>query len=336
MNPPALVVSLDFELRWGVRDLRNWHRYIPNLLGARRAVPALLHLFERYRVHVTWAAVGFLFARDKDELRAHLPSERPTYDDPRLSPYSELESIGADETDDPLSYAPSLLDRIAQTPDQEIATHTFSHYYCLEPGQTETQLRADLRAAASIGERYGSVCASLVLPRNQHNPAYDQALTDAGVVAYRSSPRHWAYRPRPLRQDSLVLRAARLLDAYVPLRRAPDTRWEACTGRRPLSIPADAFLRPVSRFSGPFEAVRLQRILSDLEVAARRGSVYHLWWHPHNFGLNLEANLAFLDAILTRFSRLRDSHGMHSLNMREFAERISRPVQSSACSSNGS
>jgi peptidoglycan/xylan/chitin deacetylase (PgdA/CDA1 family) len=336
VSPPALVVSLDFELRWGVRDLRNWHRYIPNLLGARRAVPALLRLFERYRVHVTWAAVGFLFARDKDELRVHLPAERPTYDDPRLSPYGEIESIGADETDDPLSYAPSLLDRIAQTPGQEIATHTFSHYYCLEPGQTEAQLRADLRAAASIGKRYESVCASLVLPRNQHNPAYDRALTDAGVVAYRSPPRHWAYRPRPLRQDSLFSRAARLLDAYVPLRPTPETPWEACGGRRPLPIPAGAFLRPVSRFSSALEAVRLQRILSDLEVAARRGSVYHLWWHPHNFGLNLEANLAFLDAILTRFSRLRDEYGMHSLNMREIAERLSRPVQAPACSAKGS
>jgi hypothetical protein len=34
----ALVISLDFELHWGVRDKRSVASYRENLLGARRAV----------------------------------------------------------------------------------------------------------------------------------------------------------------------------------------------------------------------------------------------------------------------------------------------------------
>src|SRR5262249_8751677 len=146
------------------------------LLGERQVIPAMLDLFARYGVHVTWATVGFLFARDRAHLEACLPGVLPTYADPSLSPYRHAARIGNTEHDDPLHYARSLLERIAATPGQEIGTHTFSHYYCLEPGQTAAQFEADLKGAARIGERFGSVCQSLVFPRNQHNPAYREIL----------------------------------------------------------------------------------------------------------------------------------------------------------------
>src|SRR4029079_19479102 len=130
--------------------------------------PAMLELFERYGVHVTWATVGFLFARDREHLEACFPDVLPTYADPSLSPYRHAEGIGATEQEDPFHYAPSLLSRIAVTPGQEIGTHTFSHYYCLEPAQTAAQCEADLRAASRIGDSFGNVCRSLVFPRNQY------------------------------------------------------------------------------------------------------------------------------------------------------------------------
>ena len=41
-------------------------------------------------------------------------------------------------------------------------------------------------------------------------------------------------------------------------------------------------------------ALRLKRLARSIESAAREGSIFHLWWHPHNFGLHLEENLAAL------------------------------------------
>ena len=54
-----------------------------------------------------------------------------------------------------------------------------------------------------------------------------------------------------------------------------------------------------------------------MERAAKESRLYHLWWHPHNFGLHPERNLAHLRRILDRFRQLRDDYGMESKSMRE-------------------
>ena len=87
----GFVVSLDFELMWGVRDKRTIADYGPNILGGRAAVPRLLDLFARHGIGCTWATVGLLFFEDREALRAALPAERPGYADPGLSPYDALE-----------------------------------------------------------------------------------------------------------------------------------------------------------------------------------------------------------------------------------------------------
>src|SRR5713226_4105770 len=126
----ALVISLDFELHWGVRDSKPLDSYRQNLLGERTAVPAMLRLFQKYGIHATWAAVGFLFFENKGELLDSLPARRPAYRDRRLSPYQDVERLGVNESEDPLHFAASLIRQVSATPHQEIGSHTFSHYYC--------------------------------------------------------------------------------------------------------------------------------------------------------------------------------------------------------------
>ena len=77
------------------------------------------------------------------------------------------ETTGDNEDDDPMHYASSLIARIAKTPKQEIATHTFSHYYCQEPGETREAFAADIASAMAIARRYGFDIRSIVFPRNQ-------------------------------------------------------------------------------------------------------------------------------------------------------------------------
>ena len=85
--PPALVISLDLELHWGVRDhVRPGDPYVRALLGARSAVPQLLGLFERFGVAATWATVGLLFAANKQEASRFEPAQKPSYLDSRLDP----------------------------------------------------------------------------------------------------------------------------------------------------------------------------------------------------------------------------------------------------------
>jgi hypothetical protein len=56
-----------------------------------------------------------------------------------------------------------------------------------------------------------------------------------------------------------------------------------------------------------------------LDAAAESGQVYHLWWHPHNFGRWMPENLEFLESILRHFAVLRDEKGFSSWTMQEAA-----------------
>lgn len=312
--PGAFVISLDFELHWGVRDHTPVSGYRANLLGVREAIPGMLSLFRKHDIAATWATVGFLFAETKKDLERHIPRVLPSYTDTRMSPYEAMNEVGADEKSDPFHFAPSLLREIAKTPRQEIATHTFSHYYCLEPGQTPQQFEADLEAAAKIGEDFGDTCKSIVFPRNQLAPEHLDVLKRRGVRAYRSNGTHWAYRAQL--EEPAPRRLFRLADAYVPLSGArANARPSPTPTDTIVDVPASAFLRPYSPKLRHLDPLRRRRLTRAMTTAARSGRLFHLWWHPHNFGRHPRESLAFLDSLLDSFADLRRRYGMESLTM---------------------
>ncbi len=316
----ALVISLDFELHWGVRD---WGPvdgpYRLNLLGARSAAPRILALFAESRVAATWATVGFLFARDRGELTDFFPIERPRYRQPRFDPYGER--IGRNENDDPLHFARSLLERIRQTPRQEIGSHTFSHYFCLEDGQDVGSFRADLTSAQRIASAtMGLTLRSLVLPRNQFNPEYSAAIREAGFLCYRGNQRGRIYQAAGRDADSAGRRALRLSDTYIPVLRDRLQSWhEVPTAAGLGDVRASRFLRPCSPLFKALDPWRAGRILTGMRAAARNAQIYHLWWHPHNFGAHIDESIQFLSRILTEFRDLRNEFGFQSMSMAEAA-----------------
>jgi hypothetical protein len=318
----TFTISLDFELYWGVHDQRPLAAYARNLLGARDAIPRMLELFERYGVHCTWATVGLLFFDRKAELMEYLPEPRPRYANPALSPYPRIGQIGPNERQDPYHYGLSLIEQIRDCPGQEIGTHTFSHYYCLEPGETaddqsEATFRADLLAARRAAERLGITPRSLVFPRNQYRADYLETCRDVGLEVVRGNHPAWWFRAESRSEESLVQRACRLSDDYLPISRQDCLRAQALDGL--VDVRASRFLRPAPRALRPFEPLRLHRIVAGLSRAARHGMIYHLWWHPHNFGLHMDANFAMLRRILETFRELALEHGMQANTMGEIA-----------------
>jgi hypothetical protein len=320
-RPGALVVSLDFELHWGVRDhCPPGSAYERNLLGAREVIPRVLQLFEEFEVAATWATVGFLFAHSRTDLQHFRPLELPGYHDPSLFPYDE--PVGEDEESDPLHYAPSLIEQVRVTPRQEVATHTYSHYFCHEAGQTAEQFRADLAAACAIAAARGISLRSIVFPRNQHNRAYDTVLREAGIIAYRGNPHAWMWRFAD-REDGagLAKRTARLADAYVDLTGDNTVGWDEVPQPGGLAdVRASFLLRPFDPRFGRLEPLRLRRIRRAVRDAARRRRILHLWWHPHNFGAHPEECLRFLRSVLEEFALCRTDFAMQSLTMAEVAD----------------
>jgi peptidoglycan/xylan/chitin deacetylase (PgdA/CDA1 family) len=320
----ALVVSLDFELHWGVRDKCPVDGpYRENLLGARKAIPQMLDVFEQFEVSATWATVGFLFAESKREREEFSPGIRPQYADAKLDAYAE--ATGADEASDPLHYAGSLIRQIRARAGQEIATHTFSHYYGLEPGETREAFAADLRSAISIAKHHGMDVRSMVFPRNQFHPGYLDLLKDAGITSYRGNETNWMYRPRRRSEETLAVRAPRLLDHYVSLSGSKVVPWDQVLQPNGLcNVRSSMFLRPYSVRRKSLEPARLRRIAGGIEAAAQQRGIFHLWWHPHNFGAQTQQNLDFLRRVLEVFATCRSKHGMQSLSMAGVSELLTK------------
>ena len=63
-----------------------------------------------------------------------------------------------------------------------------------------------------------------------------------------------------------------------------------------------------------------------MDDAALNKKVFHLWWHPHEFGLNSYENMRFLKRILRHYLKLKKEHGMLSLNMGELAQLLEESV----------
>jgi hypothetical protein len=315
----AFVISLDFELLWGVRDKRTIADYGANILGVRKAVPALLDLFAERDISCTWAIVGLLFFASSEAMLAALPACKPRYADMRLSSYRYLSEVGADEERDPYHYGLSLVRRIRDYPAQEIGTHTFSHFYCLEEGGDSEAFRADLEAARNAASLLGVKLASIVFPRNQISAAHLSVCREFGLRAFRGNERVWFHQAHSQSENTLLVRGARLADNYLPIAGAGDR--EPAVVESMVDVSASRFLRPVTK-NAVLERLRLQRITSAMEVAARRRRLYHLWWHPHNFGVNLQENLAFLREILDHFRSLQDRYGMRSMTMAAVADEV--------------
>jgi peptidoglycan/xylan/chitin deacetylase (PgdA/CDA1 family) len=320
------VVSLDFELFWGMTDATTLEAYGDNVRGVRTAIPRMLELFTKYGIHATWATVGMLMARNKDELLSLLPPHdlRPTYPDPRMSTYHYIEhtTLGKDEVDDPYHYGPSLVELILKTPHQEFANHTFSHFYAVDGSTNKPEILAcDLDAHACISKTYGVTTTSIVFPRNQVS---DEALctcAEKGMTAYRGNEDHFLYRARGYKEQNLFVRGLRLLDHYVNISGQHTHRIEKIENRKYgiVNVPSSRFFRPYMKALAWLEPLRLRRIKKAMTYAAKRGEVFHLWWHPHNFGIHQEENFRNLTEILEHFKTLQLKYGMKSASMKEIA-----------------
>ncbi len=313
--PGNFTISLDFELYWGMRDVQTLDSYKEHIRNVHVVIPKLLELFKKYEIHATWAIVGLLFMKDKDELTQKFPEELPGYSDKRFDPYSYIVNNNlANE----YHFAPACIDIIKNTPYQEIGTHTFSHYYTLEKGQTYQQFKIDLEAAISMQLPTGQSCRSIVFPRNQYDAEHLKIIKLLNINFYRGNQKIWLYKPRPFYKEYLLLRLIRLADAYINISGHNTFIIENNNQNIPVNVRASRFLRPYTYRLRRLENLRFRRIQRSMLHAAKYNENYHLWWHPHNFGINIEKNLSFLERILIEYKNLNKQFGFNSKSIGEY------------------
>jgi hypothetical protein len=269
-----LVISLDFELFWGVSDSRTINAYGKNIEGVWRAVPALLSMFHQYDVRATWATVGMLMCRNYAQWRDIRPSTLPKYLRSSCSTY-ELDATVSENPK--LFFARPLVEKILDTQGQELASHTYSHFFCGEEGATPQQFAADLDCANELASEIGVSFRSLVFPRNQIDREYLVELPKAGIKVYRGNPDHWLYRDGHFTPAGIAGRVVRFADSWVPVTGDHTTSVMMVGGL--INVPASLLFRPWSHHFRSLESLRLHRLKEAMTTAARTGRVCHLWWH---------------------------------------------------------
>ncbi|NBU81357.1 MAG: polysaccharide deacetylase [Flavobacteriaceae bacterium] len=315
MKKGTLVISLDFELVWGLFDhiiIQDKITYFENTL---KVIPRLLSTFEKNNIHVTWATVGMLFNENWEEWYANIPVDKPTYENHKLNPYHYGEQHSKSGLDR-FFFAPQLIKAIQSVKGQEIGSHTYSHYYCLEKGQTQAQFDADLQKAVAIANKFSIKMESLVFPRNQFNETYLEVCQKNQIKTVRINPTFWYWNANI--PDTIFTKLARTSDAYLPLSKK-SYKADSIQPSPVVGQAASRFLRP--QHSQTFlNTARVHRIKNEIIQAAKNGEVYHLWWHPHNFGIDPEGAMKALHDIIQVFQQCQQTYGMESLTMRELAD----------------
>lgn len=315
--PGIFNISLDFELHWGrfdkiVLDEKN-RSYFDN---TRAMFPEMVGLFLEQEVHVTWAIVGMLYHSDAAAWRNHLPDVLPQYANKDVSSYEWVKRNGLKEPADPYHFAPDLIKLIETHSFFEMATHTYSHYYCQEEGQTAESFRSDLTVAIKVAMQRGHLLKSLVFPRNQFNAEYLNICSEMGIEVVRSNPSNWYWDAN--RPESMLKKIFRTGDAYAGILGNKNVAiHQLIANSSPMQLPASRLYRAWTSKSEWLNQLKLCRILNEMTDAARTGSYYHLWWHPHNFGWHPKECLKELRLILQHYKTLEKNYGFMSLTMHE-------------------
>ena len=320
-NSGSFVISLDYELMWGVRDKRSVSSYGPQILGGKENMYRVLELLEEYDINMTIATVGFLFCENTDAILNNSPQEFPGYKIVQLSPYPDFSDIKGDESSHPHYFGYDLTKALCKHKNIEVASHTYSHFYCLEDGQTLGQFEDDLKSSIIAAKKLGVTLRSIIFPRNQYNDDYLALCRKYGLISYRGNEQGYLYKSRSENNLSLFVRAGRLIDAYINIT-GHHTYSPKGHSSGMINIPASRFLRSYNHKLAPLEFLKLRRIKTAMTVAAKSGTVFHLWWHPHNLGSDWDKNKKMLISIFAHYKKLNRLYGMKSVTMENLTKKM--------------
>lgn len=316
MDHGALVISLDFELIWGMIDKITSKDIIKKVNNVKEVVPKILNLFKTYEIHATWAVVGLITSSSKEEIIEHLKNIKVNYHNESLKPSNILDHIHQLETS--LLCNIDLVKSIQNIPHQEIGSHSFSHFYSLEKGQTDKDFINDIITFNEILEQKLNVKAtSYIDPRFQHNASYDKYLTAHGFKTYRG------IREDKLKQKKIpdfLKRWIKFLDRYVNI--LGHRTYSIKDNQKLLNMKESFYFRGYKKHHFMFEWLKIKRIKKAMLYAAKHHEIIHIWWHPHDFGLQVFSNINQLHNLLMYFTKLKKRYDMKSYHMDELCMRV--------------
>ena len=206
------IISLDFELFWGVSENKTIEKYGPNIYKTRNVVIKILNLFKKFNIEATWATVGFLFFNDIKSLNEYLIKnkiQKIIYQNKDLNNYCLLNDFSS--LDKRYLFAKDLVHKIIESDGQELASHTFSHMYTLEKGISIKDVQTDVYMMVKLFEELGLSLNSIVFPRNQYHKEVIDIVSNNKIRTFRGNQNSYLYKPSL--NQGLIKRFLRLLDS---------------------------------------------------------------------------------------------------------------------------
>jgi len=139
---------------------------------------------------------------------------------------------------------------------------------------------------------------------------------ESGFEVGRTNPTDWFWENTA--DESLLKRIFRTGDTLFPIGKKTSFGLDSVNTEGIARLPASRILRPFKEGS-IFNEKRIARIKSEINMACELGEVYHLWWHPHNFGHSPEENMKVLENLLNFVRKKIDSGKLISQTMYECA-----------------
>ncbi|MEF3426828.1 polysaccharide deacetylase family protein [Bacteroides cellulosilyticus] len=308
------LISLDFELVWGGAgwNLSKIELYKPNLSCAKEALCEIVHLLEKYDMKCTIGYVGAMNYASLQELQMVNNTLIPSYLDISYASFASLLPHVGKELDVNLFLAHREVEILQVKANVELASHTYSHYYCLEEGQTIEDFENDVRMAKENAIKQGVNLVSIIFPRNQVNDDYLTICRKYGFTHFRGMLNSFLYKPSKTPFRYSPMGALRFLDTYLNISGNNTYTIEDTKNKELIDVPGSRFFRPYSRKLSFLEGLKIRRIKQSMTDAAKNGRIYHLWWHPHNFGTYMQENLSLLEEICRHFDYLKKTYNLKS------------------------
>lgn len=292
MTPGKLIITLDFEIGWGVWESERWRaRQAKGVYTRLRpALRSFIEFLDEREIALCWATVGAMIAPRTGGEFDHLPDAAQAHIARFLA-----------EAEQPTIEGRDLFDMVAGAKTrQQIASHSYSHTRFDYPGYDTAMQQADLELARRTLREAGAESEAFVFPEN--------------IITTFDAPAavgHRVARTLPLRQRPTGI--ARLDGVLERTVLAPPL---ARDSTNPLGIAEQTgsmFFNWWGRGAGLRKTLVERQARLGLQRAAREGGTLHLWLHPFNLtdspGL-AQAIRSFLDEA----AAMRDRGGLSFAN----------------------
>jgi peptidoglycan/xylan/chitin deacetylase (PgdA/CDA1 family) len=287
----VVVFSADFEMAWAFRYSKTLaSRAVEIGLSERNNIPALLTLFDRYKIPATWATIGHLFLNEckrEEQGVAHSDMPRPAFFENRNWVFNSRDWYEHDPctntVSDPAWYASDLIEKILSAKvKHEIGCHTFSHFDFTNENCTKEFADAELDACRRLADKKGIRLKSFVFPGGTFGNY--ESLKGMGFLCYRKPMNNHIDLPYIDPYDLVAIPSALSLD------------------RDPYGWSKEFHLKMIKKF---------------LEKTSKYKLVCHFWFHPSMDTWYLEN---VMPEVIKMSGEFRDSGRLRVLTMGDLAE----------------